>query len=212
LIWGLYELYETTFKVEYLREALLLNDELIENLWDESSGAFYLSDEKDLIVRQKEIYDGAIPSGNSVTAYNLSRLGKLIANSELEQKASRIIQNFAREINNAPFGHTMSLIANQFSLSSYEVIITGDLKDDKTKKILNELNSNYIPEKIVLIKSDENSAEIIEIADYLKGYNRIDGETTVYVCRNYTCSLPTTKPGKMLELLKLSESNVDSDK
>ncbi|HLG28805.1 MAG TPA: thioredoxin domain-containing protein, partial [Candidatus Brocadiales bacterium] len=86
LVWGLTELYEATFDVNYLKTALELNRELIENFWDEDNGGFYFtsSDVEELIVRQKEINDGAIPSGNSVAMLNLIRLGRITANSDLE--------------------------------------------------------------------------------------------------------------------------------
>jgi uncharacterized protein YyaL (SSP411 family) len=73
LIWGLIELYETTYKPDYLRKALSLNEALLKLFWDEENGGLFIygSDREQLIARPKEVYDGAAPSGNSVAAYNL---------------------------------------------------------------------------------------------------------------------------------------------
>ena len=87
LIWGLIELYQVTFDIEYLNEAKKLADYQIDNFWDEKNGGFYFYDKnsEDLIVRPKEIYDGAIPSGNSVSTYNFMRLKRLEYNIKIKK-------------------------------------------------------------------------------------------------------------------------------
>ena len=89
LIHGLLELYETTFEVDYLKKALALNGHLLKHFWDNKNGGFYFTadDGESLLIRQKEIYDGAIPSGNSIAMLNLLRLGRITADSSLEAKA-----------------------------------------------------------------------------------------------------------------------------
>jgi uncharacterized protein YyaL (SSP411 family) len=78
-IWGLIELYEATFRVRYLEEAIHLNQKMMELFGDEERGGFYFSgrDNESLITRSKELYDGATPSGNSVAALNLLRLARM---------------------------------------------------------------------------------------------------------------------------------------
>ena len=89
LIWGLLELYEASFDVHYLQSALTLNDDFMAHFWDAGGGGLYFTadDAEELLLRKKEIYDGATPSGNSVAALNLLRLARITANADLEQRA-----------------------------------------------------------------------------------------------------------------------------
>ena len=99
LIQGLLELYETTFDVDYLKSALNLNEYLLKHFWDgKNAGFFFIADNgEDLLIRQKELYDGAIPSGNSIAMLNLLRLGRITADYDLEQKASGNQSSLFRE-------------------------------------------------------------------------------------------------------------------
>ena len=101
---GMLEIYEITFDVCYFREALTLNDLMIENYWDENIGGLYFSaeDGENLLLRQKEVYDGAIPSGNSTAILNLLRLSRITANPNFEEKAARIGHAFSGEIMQQP--------------------------------------------------------------------------------------------------------------
>ena len=85
LVWGLIDLYESTFDVRYLKEAISLNEEMIKLFWDKKDGGLFFSgeDNEKLIMNRKEIYDGAIPSGNSVAALNLLKLGRITAKGAL---------------------------------------------------------------------------------------------------------------------------------
>ena len=107
-IWGLIELYEATFDVSYLKSALEFNNILLNHFWDKNNGGFYLTSDaaEVVLIRKKEIYDGAAPSGNSAAMLNLLRLGRMTGNQELEQKASQISRYFSKTISQAPHGHT----------------------------------------------------------------------------------------------------------
>ncbi len=102
LIWGLIELYEATFKAEYLKFALALNKDMLKYFYDEDNGGLFLygSDSEKLIVRPKDVYDGATPSGNSVAAVNFLRLGRLTGEPDLEGKAYRAPMTDLRELEN----------------------------------------------------------------------------------------------------------------
>jgi uncharacterized protein YyaL (SSP411 family) len=91
MIWGLLELYETTLEPEYLQKAVELNAELLTHFWDDVGGGFYFTsdDAEDLLVRKKDAYDGAIPSGNSVAMLNLLRLARITAESERHHKLDK---------------------------------------------------------------------------------------------------------------------------
>jgi len=210
LIWGLIELYETTFDVKYLRAAIELNGYLIEHFWDESEGGFFFTadDSEELIHRTKDIYDGAVPSGNSVGMLNLLRLGKITADASLEQRAAQLAETFSGSVSRSPSNFTQMMIALDFATgSSYEVVIVGKPDSKDTKDMLAALTSQYAPNKVVLLKpTDQSKPDIAELAEYTGNHSSIDGKSTAYVCLNYNCKLPTTDPDEMLRLLKETKS------
>jgi uncharacterized protein YyaL (SSP411 family) len=154
LIWGLLDLYEATFEVDYLREAVALNDELLTHFWDEKNGGLYFTpdDGEALITRQKEVYDGAIPSGNSVAMQNLLRLGRITADAELDEAAAAISRAFAGSVRAVPVGHSQLLQGVDFGIGpSHEVVIAGDPDSEDTQAMLRALRSRYVPNKVVLL-------------------------------------------------------------
>ena len=203
LIWGLLELYEATFEIRYLKAALEFNEYLVAHFWDTEAGGFFLTSDnaENILIRKKDIYDGAIPSGNSIAMLNLIRLSRITADPELERKADAIGQAFSLKVGQAPAGYTMLMSALDFTLGpSSDVIIAGDLQADDTMDMLKALRKEFIPNKVVILRPDEES-EITRISDYTKSLSSKGGKATAYVCRNFSCRLPVTEPGKMLELL-----------
>ncbi len=205
LIWGLLELYEATFETRYLQTALDLNRDLIAHFWDGASGGFYFTanDAESLLIRPKEVYDGAVPSGNSIAMLNLLRLGRMTANTEFEAKAAQIGRTFAREIQAMPSAHTQLMMAVDFALGpSHEVVIVGDLEKRDTRGMLRALHRPFVPNKVVLFRpSDGEVSEITRLAPFTQSQKTLDGKATAYVCQNYRCKLPTADIEKMLELL-----------
>jgi len=202
-IWGLLELYESTFNIKYLEEAINLNDQAIKYFWDDKNYGFFFtpSDGEKLLVKQKEIYDGAVPSGNAVSMLNLLRISRITANTEYETLANELATAFSTTLNNSPISHTMFMAGLDFAFGpSYEIVITGKKGSPDTQKMIELLREQYIPNKVVLFK-DENSVDITEIAPYTKSQKVINGMATSYVCLNFVCKLPTTDPLKMLELI-----------
>lgn len=207
LIWGLLELYETTFKIEYLQRSIELTDHLIKYYWDnENNSGFYFTSENNsnLISRPKEFYDGAIPSGNSVMYTNLIKLNKLTANNGYLDYTENLGLAFKNFVDRAPTGFAQFLCGLQFSLGeSSEIIIVGDRESEKTMEILEFLHSHFIPNKVIMLIDSDNKNEINKIAPFTKDYSITKGETTVYVCKNYVCSLPTSNIEKLKHLLGL---------
>ncbi len=207
LIWGLLELYETTFDAGYLQTALSLNKDFIRHFWDDKNGGFYptADDAEELLVRQKVIYDGAVPSANSVAMLNLIRLARITANSDFENKALKIVQSFSSNIKNSPLAHTQLMAALDFVFGpSYEVVISGKKHSGDTKKMLQALRSNFIPSKVVIFRpTGQGPSDIERIAEFTKYQTSIEGRATAYVCLNHSCKSPTTNINKMLELLNV---------
>ena len=205
LVWGLIELYEATLDVSCLNAALALDDEMLKRFWDDKRGGFYFTphDGERLLVRKKEIYDGAIPSGNSVAMLNLLHLARMTADSDLEEKAAKIGRAFSGHVKRSPSAHTQLMVAVDFGVGpSYEVVIAGSSEAEDTKAMLRALRAPFVPNKIVLLRpSEPQSPDIVRLAEFTKHQSSINGKATAYVCLNHNCKLPTTDIGKMLQLL-----------
>jgi len=206
LIWGLLELYEATFNTDFLKTAIDLNGNLMKHFWDDGQGGFYFTpdDGEDLLIRQKEVYDGPTPSGNSVAMLNLLRLGRITANPDLEEKAKKIGTVFSKQIKQSPPIYTLFMVALDFGTGpSCEVVIVGNSQAEDTKEMVKTLRRTYLPNKVVLLRPIEREEpDITRIARFTKDLRSIDDKATAYVCRDYHCEFPTTDISEMLELIK----------
>jgi len=205
LVWGLTELYQATLEPRYLKDALELNEDMLTHYWDERSGGLFFTpdDGEKLLVRKKETYDGAVPSGNSVAMLNLLRLARLTARPELDEKAMRIGRAFSGEINQIPSAYTMHLVSTDFAIGpSYEVVIAGSPGAEDTREMLKALNTQFIPNHVLLFRPAEPDAEVDNIAGFIHNHQSLDGKATAYVCIGHACKAPTTSAEDMLNLMK----------
>ena len=205
LIWGLIECYETTFNAEHLETALSLQEDLTRHFWDGKTGGYYATpdDGENLIVRQKEVYDGAIPSGNSVAMLNLIRLARLTGDPELEAKSATMSRVFAESVRQSPAGHAQFMIALGFLENpSYEIVIAGRPGEEDTKKMIGELRRHFLPNAVVIFRpSGRASAPVVRIGPFTKDLKPLRGRATAYVCSRFTCHRPTTDVNEMLRRL-----------
>jgi len=170
IIWGLIELYQSTFEKAYLLEAYELNKILINNFWE--NGALYLSGKKSeaLIARPREIYDGAIPSANSVSISNFIKLSRLCGDYKLEEMAEEIIKFFGETLASVPYGHSFALCG----LMNLEYLLREiKISGEKNKDFITEIYASYNPFATI-------------------SYEDKDGKTTVYICENNVCKNPVT--------------------
>jgi len=205
VVMGLLELYENTFNVDYLQAALELNTIQIDRFWDDVNGGFFFSADgaEELIVRSKEVYDGAVPSGNSVAMGNLIRLSRFTADPKLEDYSDRLSKAFYGDVSRAPSAFSMLLLALDFGIGpSYEVVIVGDPNATDTKTMRRALDDRFVPNKVVLLKPEGSAGKaLVKIASFTESHAAIEGKATAYVCKNYACELPTTDAAKMVEML-----------
>jgi hypothetical protein len=200
LIYALTELYQTTFNIEYIKSALELYDYTCTNFWDNENGGFFFTEEsaESLIIRTKEFYDGAIPSGNSVMFFNLIRLARISSRFDLEEYANQLIKTFSANINRTPYGTTFLVSSYDFFIgNSYELVITAPQYDQSVKDVLQELNNIFLPNKVVILNIESEQP----LFEYLREYKSISGKPTFYICKNYKCELPTTILDEALSLL-----------
>ena len=205
LIWALLEMYEATFKPEYIRQARDLTDDLLARFWDEENGGFFFTSEdaEELLVRKKDAYDGAMPSGNSVSMLNLIRLARLLGDNTYDDKAILLGRTFSDDIVHAPSAFSMMLVGLDFALGpSYEVVIAGDPEIEDTREMLDVIRKKFIPRKVLLLRGSEaQSKAITELAPFTKFHEPLNGKATAHVCIDHNCKLPTTDVEQMMELL-----------
>jgi uncharacterized protein YyaL (SSP411 family) len=193
-VWGLIELYQATQVNRYLDEAVKINQVMLDHFSDPDGGFYFTSDEaEELLTRRKDLYDGAIPSGNSVAFMNQVRLSRLTGDTSLEEHAVRLTDYFSSSILGMPHGYTMYLSGLDFALGpSKEVVVSGP----DSKQVTRSLNEIYIPSMVLHVYSEE----LAESVPYIENMDSGD-ETLVYVCTGFKCSLPTGDMEKVLELL-----------
>ncbi len=211
LIWGLIELYDATFDIYFLKTALELHEIQLKHFWDNNIGGFFFTadDSEELLTRQKEIYDGAIPSGNSVAMLNLLRLSYFTGDHELEEKADIIGRVFTEKLSNIPVAYTNFMIAADFAIGpTYSLVIAGNTDSDDTNEMVTTIRNEYIPNKVLMQrKTEQNPPDIDKFSNFVEYFDNLEGKATAYVCINKTCKPPTHDLNQMIEFLKSDWSN-----
>jgi uncharacterized protein YyaL (SSP411 family) len=205
MVWGLLELYETTFALHFLQEALALNQAQTEHFFDSESGSFFLTadDTEKVLLRKREFYDGAIPSGNSLTALNNLRLARITGNMALEETALGIIRACSADLRQSPAAYTQMMAAVSFALGpSLEVVIAGEPEASDTSALLKPLRAVFAPNMVVLVRpSGEQGSELVKLAPFCHGMSANCGKATAYICRNRSCLAPITDAERLPALI-----------
>ncbi|MGA3110784.1 MAG: thioredoxin domain-containing protein [Candidatus Bathyarchaeia archaeon] len=203
-VFGLIELYEVSFETKYLQAAAALTKTMVTTFWDDKNGGFYQT-QKNVdasMPKMKQLYDGAVPSGNSMALDNLLRLSRLTNEPLYDKMAAQMTRTFAQEIEGSPEAYTFFLSALGFLIGpSYSVAIVGDLKEKDTSEMLETLRKHYLPSTVVELKHPSKAG---------LGYEKIEGKPTAYVCRDQMCLPPTHSLMLMLEQLGIKQENTKS--
>jgi len=207
---GLIELYQASFDAYWLREANRLNQIMISQFWDSQNGGFFFTgkDHPELIVRSKSAYDGATPSGASMAVHVLLRLAILLNQPDLREKAKITFSLYDHTMKTAPSGSAQMLCGVDFLIDApKEIAIVGNPLSEQTQEILRNIHRRFVPNKVIALlnPNTEEKQEIEELIPLLAGKASIDGKTTIYVCQNYACQLPTTDIDDLDKLLYLSK-------
>ena len=200
LIVGLIDLYEASFEPSYIIAARDFMEVMIDQFWDDEDGGFFYTgrDHEELIVRSKNPFDNALPSGNSMGAMALLRLGTLLEREDWRDMATRILHLFGRHIREVPSGFGNMICALDLYLQGVvEVAILGDRDSADTVALLNVVNKTWRP-YVVLCGGSDSVSDAIPL---LKNRGMIDGRATAYVCRNFVCSEPVTDAQALEKLL-----------
>jgi uncharacterized protein YyaL (SSP411 family) len=197
LLAGLIELYEATLATEHLEFAIALAEAMLARFYDAENGGFWQSapGAKDLILRVKEDYDGAQPSGNSVAILTLLTLGRITDRKEFTQAAEKSLRLFASRLQQVPQAVPCMLQALDFALEEpRRAVVAGDPGTPEARALLRAVHSVYQPNKVVL----GHTGPVEPFARTLPAR----GGAVVYLCTGAACQRPTSDLVKIKELLK----------
>ncbi|HEX6332112.1 MAG TPA: thioredoxin domain-containing protein [Actinomycetota bacterium] len=190
-------LYETTFDVRWFEHARRLADELIRLFRDRDRGGFFQTgvDAEALVLRPKDLYDNAVPSGNSAAADVLLRLAHLTGEPEYERAGASALRLVRDAMANAPggFGHALGAL-DLYLGPVREVAIVGSPEADATRALVDEvLTRRFLPNHVLAVASlgDAASRELVAL---LQDRPQQAGRPTAYVCERFACKLPVTEP------------------
>lgn len=186
---ALIELYSRTFDIKYLKEAAQYANQMIKLFEDRENGGFYMTshDSEKLIVRPKETYDGAMPSGNSVAAMVLERLAELTGEQLFSEAAYRQLMFMANQIKAYPAGYCYALISMSRLLYPHkELICTGSRIPDEVVNYIKTVPAHDIS---ILYKSAENQKELAAVAPFTEAYP-VNERPKFYLCENGACRTP----------------------
>lgn len=205
LVAGLIDLYEADFNIRWLYEAKKLVLKMTKLFSNNDEGGLYLTgnDTKDLIARTQSAYDGAIPSGNSIAAVCLLKLGCLTMNQSFIEQAQRILEAYSAQLEKFPVSSCAMLSALDFWLgSTQEIVIAGDLKHRNTQQMINMVRNKYLPNSIKIYHGNDYDQKLYDIVPFVKNQIAIDNRPTAYICQDYVCNKPVNNISDLDELLK----------
>jgi len=198
LLAGTIGLYEATLAAQHLEFALALAESMLEKFYDQKEGGFWQSaaDSKDLILRIKEDYDGAEPSGNSVAVLALLKLAAITDRPEFKQAAEKTLRLLAERMQQIPQAVPYLLLGLDFWLEEPKrVVIAGDPKSPVTRELLRAAHTVYQPVKVVL----SNTGPVEPFATTLPLH---EGKPTAYLCTGKACQPPTHDRETVAKFLK----------
>ncbi|KQC05343.1 MAG: hypothetical protein APR53_07995 [Methanoculleus sp. SDB] len=205
MIWGLIELYEASFKPQYLRQAMELLADCTDRFWDSEKGGYFFTadDAEALIMRMKVSADGEWPSGNAVMLQNLLRLSRITGDMAFDQRASDLTDTFSGAVMQSPTTHAFFLCGLDFAKGpTKEVVVVGRRNAADTSRMVEALHASFLPRTVVVCAYAGESEEIGRIAPYIRDLEMIDASATAYVCSNFRCTMPTTSVEAMVGLLR----------
>ncbi len=202
---GLLDLYEASLDIRWLQSAIEITGKQIELFWDQKDGGFFDTSGKDssILVRMKEQYDGAEPTGNSIAVMNLLRLSQITDNQDWSKKAREALALFSPLLDKQPSTMPQMVATLDFSLSKPKQIVIAGRKDDpETQAILNDVFDRYLPNKIILFADGGEQQKVLSTyLPFVATMSMVRGKATAYICEDYVCQLPTSDRGKIAQLL-----------
>lgn len=201
-VFGLLELYQAGFQAEYLEKAVFWAQTMTELFADQQQGGLYLyaRDARPLILRPKETYDGALPSGNSVAAYVYERLARITGEPMWEDLLNRQMEFLAGEIQSYPAGSSFALLALLHVMAPAKKLVCLYPEEAQMKEL--RILAAQFPDLAVLVLTGENREEILRAAPMAKEYFRDTAQPRFYYCQGNHCHPPVSHPEEIRQWLE----------
>ena len=167
---------------------------MVADFLDKKRGGFFIgpNNGEKLIVRAKDSYDGAIPSGNAVAAMNCIRISKFTGDSRWDDIAQNIFLAFSDGIKRIPSAHSFMLTSFMYGLDNpKEIVIVAKEKNAKAMSSIRKIQEIYNPNSIIILKELKNRTELDNIAPWTNMHDTINDKMTYYICENFSCRRPT---------------------
>jgi uncharacterized protein YyaL (SSP411 family) len=195
LVDGLTDLYQASFEPRYLDDAVALAEKMILLFHDDKDQGFFYtsSDHEDLIARNKDAHDGSTPSGNSMAAWALLRLGRLCGRSDFEKTAVSTLEFLSSILAESPTAAAQALLALDFLLGpTREIAIVDGTRPEETDEVFATLHGRFLPNKIIVRKTADMTDDWLPatLALLLAGKVSHGGDATIYICDHGACGLP----------------------
>ena len=186
---ALLDVFEIYPDSKYLNLALQLGHHLVDHFWDEEINSFFMTSDshETLLIRPKSNYDLSLPSGNSVSCFVMLKLFHLSQEQKFLEISTKIMESQAQMAAENPFGFGF-LLNTMYMYLQKPLEIT--ILNDTNKEISDFLTKSFLPESILV--SINNSDQLNSLCNYqfFVGKNFDSNSTSVFVCRDFTCSLP----------------------
>jgi len=206
LIAALIDLYEASGEPRWIETALSLQQVQDDHYRDSSGGGYYRTadDGEVLLAREKPIDDGAIPSGNSVAASNLSRLAALTGNDVHGERLAQLYSAFADKLARSAAGSsTLMEMVSDRELGLREIVLVESRADADASAMLTPLRTVFAPNRVVIrVQEGADLDSLAKTLSIVSGKSAIEGKTTAYVCENRVCQFPTHDPRIFEEQLR----------
>jgi len=200
---GLLSLHQATLQERWLGAAIEMGNAMVDRFWDEYQDCFFDTghSHESLVVRPRNIYDNALPSGSSAAAFVLLRLAMLTGNGDHERKAIAAMRSVRRLAMRHPLAFGRWLCALDSYLSSpKQIAVIGQPGDPATKSLMTVINRLYLPNKVLAGHDPGQPAQAIDVP-LLRDKSMIGEQPTVYVCEGHVCREPVTEPTALATML-----------
>lgn len=207
MIAGLLDLYEASFETRWLGEAVELAERMIELFAERRAGGFYLTghDADAPLARDKPGHDGAIPSGNSVAALTLLKLGRLTATERFSSEGRRVLDAFSGAMSQSPTAFAVMLQALDYAAGpTQEIVIASSGQPSEAKALLRCVRRHFLPGAVLAFCADADGGNppwLPQAAAGDRPYGPVNGHAAAYVCENYACHRPVTTTDELDRIL-----------
>jgi len=198
---ALLDLYEATFEPAYFRAAVELQQEQDERFFDPSAGYFLAAESHDgLVLRPREIFDGATPSSNSVAAGNLLRLFSFTGENRYRDRAEALFSLFSTYLSRAGTSLTRMLCALDYRCgAAIEIVLAGEPGRRDFESLREAVFAH--PGLNRVIAHADSQETLAPLSPLLRGRGSRDGAAVAYVCRDFSCSRPSSSPAELVAAL-----------